>query len=322
MSDKLKFERFIWFHGKVKSGRYPNAKSLTGKFEISSRTAQRTIEFMRDRVQAPLEYDFHRRGYYYPDNTYELPSLWFNEDNIAALSLAVRLASSIPDTDAKNKLCNLLEEISRRQAPAESMSWRDISEKISVKNIEYAQVNQKHFAEVVSALFQNRPLQITYYSPHTDKKTERTVLPLHLIQYMGSWHMIAFCALRNDMRNFALSRIRSVSRTNHKIRLSRSLPSIKEFTRKHFGIIQGGKTSMICLEFSASVSAWIGEQVWHPEQKLTIRKNGSLLLRFPVADFKELIRRILSHGSHVKVRSPKKLADEVKAEIMKMRTVY
>jgi predicted DNA-binding transcriptional regulator YafY len=90
MSGKLQYERFFWFHKYIKAGRYPNAKNLSEQFEISHRTAQRTIEFMRDRIQAPLEYDYLNKGFYYSDNTYELPSLWFNEDNVVALSLAVR----------------------------------------------------------------------------------------------------------------------------------------------------------------------------------------------------------------------------------------
>ncbi len=322
MSDRLNLERFMWFHSRVKSEKYPNSRDLCDKFEISPRTAQRTIEFMRDRIQAPLEYDFKNKGYYYHDKSYELPSLWFNEDSIVALSLAVRLASSIPDIDTKNKLCSLLEEIFSRQSTDGSLSFQEISEKISVKNIEYAKVDEKFFTSIVTSLFRKYPLSISYYSPHSNKETERTILPLHLIQYMGSWHVIAFCSLRNAMRDFALSRIRSINLSDDKILLPNDLPPIKAFTRKHFGIIQGGKTQNVCLQFSPSVSAWIQEQIWHPEQKMTVKKDGSLLLQFKAADFKELIKRILSHGSHVRVVTPKSLLKEVRAEIQKMNQVY
>lgn len=322
MGDSINFERFIWFHGRVKTNIYPNARHLSDKFEISPRTAQRAIEFMRERIQAPLEYDFHNKGYYYSDTSYKLPSLWFNEDNIVALSLAVRLASSIPDLDTKQRLCSLLEEIFNRQSFDGKLNFGDIAEKISVKNIEYSKVNEKYFTEVVNTLFRRTPLHISYYSPHSNRETRRTVLPLHLIQYMGSWHMIAFCTLRNDMRDFALSRIRGIRPSNEKIRLPGSLPPIKAYTRKHFGIIQGGKTRNVCLQFSPSIASWIREQIWHPEQKMTLKKDGSILLRFPTADFKELIKRVLSHGADVKVISPKSLQQLVSAEIQRMNSIY
>ncbi len=322
MSGKLQFERFFWFHKYIKAEKYPNAKDLAGHFEISHRTAQRTIEFMRDRIQAPLEYNYHNKGFYYSDKTYELPSLWFNEDNVVALSLAVRLASSIPDIDTKNKLCTLLEEIINRQSTDGKMSFRDISDKISVKNIEYSRVNEQYYTAVVTSLLQKRPLQISYYSPHTKKGTDRTILPLHLIQYMGSWHVIAFCTLRNAMRDFALSRIKSIKSTDIKVLLPDNLPPVKEFTRKHFGIIQGGKTQKVCLQFTPAVAAWIEEQIWHPDQKTTQKKDGSLQLSFPAGDFKELVKRILSHGADVKVISPKELKRAVIDEIEKMNTIY
>ncbi len=111
MSDRLKYERFLWFHAQVKAGRYPNSVNLAESFEISGRTAQRDIEFIRDRLEAPLDYSHRYRGYFYTDDTYELPALWVNESNILALSLAVRLASTIPDRELKDQLCHLIDRI-------------------------------------------------------------------------------------------------------------------------------------------------------------------------------------------------------------------
>jgi predicted DNA-binding transcriptional regulator YafY len=50
LSSKVIYERFLWFHSKVKEKKYPNSKSLAEQFEISSKTAQRDIEFMQDRL--------------------------------------------------------------------------------------------------------------------------------------------------------------------------------------------------------------------------------------------------------------------------------
>lgn len=57
MSDRLKFERFVWFHSQTKRSRYPNSRWLVDEFEVSQRTGLRDIEFMRDRLSAPLEFD-------------------------------------------------------------------------------------------------------------------------------------------------------------------------------------------------------------------------------------------------------------------------
>ncbi len=86
--------------------------------------------------------------------------------------------------------------------------------------------------------------------------------------------------------------------------------------------MQGVKTKKVCLQFSPAVAEWMQEQVWHPLQKVFLKSDGSFVLRFPVADFREVKRKILSHGSSVKVISPKELVHEIKAEINKMKKIY
>jgi predicted DNA-binding transcriptional regulator YafY len=53
MAAKIIYERFLWFHNQVKSEKYPNSRNLAEKFELSQKTAQRDIEFLRDRMRAP-----------------------------------------------------------------------------------------------------------------------------------------------------------------------------------------------------------------------------------------------------------------------------
>ena len=73
MGDQLYLERFVWFDHEARKERYPNANTLGEHFEIASKTAQRSIDHFRDRLQAPLEYDKSHKGYYYTDPTFQLP---------------------------------------------------------------------------------------------------------------------------------------------------------------------------------------------------------------------------------------------------------
>ncbi len=73
MGDQLYLERFVWFDNETRHGRFPNASMLGQHFEIAPKTAQRSIDHFRDRLQAPLEYDLSRKGYYYSDPTFQLP---------------------------------------------------------------------------------------------------------------------------------------------------------------------------------------------------------------------------------------------------------
>lgn len=321
MGDRLKYERFLWFHERVKALSHPNASHLADKFEISQRTAQRDIEFMRDRMLAPLLYSSAHKGYAYTDSSFELPRLRLTEENIISISLAVRLASSLPDAGMKQSLCSFLDDLLGRTG-GPGLCSTDISELISVKNIEYSKVSTPYFPRIAERLLKNLPIEIQYQSPHKKETTTRIVMPLHLLLYMGSWHLIAYCTLKKELRDFVVSRIGSVMPYNGAVPLPGNLPSPKEYVRKNFGIMQGKTGVPVKLRFSPKVAAWVHEQVWHPAQKAAFGRDGSLTLGFPVADFREIRRRILFYGADVKVLSPKALATDIKGEIKRMGKVY
>jgi predicted DNA-binding transcriptional regulator YafY len=100
------------------------------------------------------------------------------------------------------------------------------------------------------------------------------------------------------------------------------LPSIKEHIRKNFGLMIGGDSIEICLRFSPEIADWISEQVWHRGQEICANEDGSVCLKFPVADFREVRREILKHGAYVEVLSPLELRSEIKKEINRMSKVY
>lgn len=321
MSSKIIYERIFWFHNRIKDDRFPNTRALSEQFGVSRKTAQRDIEFMRDRLGFPLRYVPDSRGFAYEDNTWELPGLWLNEDELVSLVLSYRLASAVPDASVKTALRTFLNDVIARHACAD-FNIDEISEKISVKNIAYARPRESVFHRMLEALLRSRPLRIEYYSPHNNRSSVRDILPLHLLSYMGTWHIVAFCRVKNELRDFVLSRIRSISPSDTPITVRASAAGVKDYIRRTFGILHGKETKKVCLRFAKDIAPWIAEQSWHPDQQVSIDKDGRLCLTVPVADFREIKREILRYGAQVEVLSPKALRDEMKKEIEKMRKIY
>jgi predicted DNA-binding transcriptional regulator YafY len=321
MSSKIIYERFLWFHNEIKQNSHPNAQTLAAQFEITRKTAQRDIEFMRDRLKAPLRYIPGLRGYDYEDNTWEIPGLWFDEDALISLVLSYRLASAVPDSRVKASLRNFLNQVIANHASA-ALSIDQLSDKISVKNIAYARTNETVFHRLLESLLRSKPVSIAYYSPHNNQSTTRDILPLHLLNYMGTWHIIAHCNVKKELRDFVLSRIQSVSTCENPIDALVPSTQVKDYIRETFGIFRGEKTQKICLRFATDIAPWIAEQVWHPAQKTHIEQDGRLCLTIPVADFREIKHEILKYGSQVEVLSPKTLRTDIKKEIEKMKNIY
>ncbi len=64
MGDQLYLERFVWFDNEARKERYPNASKLAEQFELSVKSAQRTIDHFRDRlpVSRTIPFSTHATG--------------------------------------------------------------------------------------------------------------------------------------------------------------------------------------------------------------------------------------------------------------------
>jgi len=323
LSGKLSYERYAWFHGMVASGAFPNSVGLAAHFDISRKQAQRDIEFMRDRLSAPLLYNAGRRGYGYADGSYELPPVWLKEEEIQALSLALRLSAAIPDRKIKKSLRRLMEHfLSLSSAAGAPLEFEKLEEMVSIKNVAYYRVPEAIFHTIAAALFGEGALKIIYHTPYKNETTERVIRPLHLLCYMGNWHLIAFCGLRKQIRDFAVSRILAVQPSAETLPLPPNLPPIKEYLRRNFGVIAGICSQNVKLRFSPKISPLIAEQEWYEAQEVYVNKDGSLNLRFPVSGFAEVMREILKYGGDVEVVEPVELRDAIKEEIRRMGKLY
>jgi proteasome accessory factor B len=66
----------------------------------------------------------------------------------------------------------------------------------------------------------------------------------------------------------------------------------------------------------------VTEARWHPSQKLTAQRDGSLLAEFMLNSTEEIKSWVLSFGVHAVVLEPSTLRDEMRAEIQSMLGLY
>jgi predicted DNA-binding transcriptional regulator YafY len=72
---KPQHSRLLFIDQKIRQGRYPNCSSLAQEWEVSRKTIQRDIEYMRYQLDAPLEYSAKHRGYMYTEEQFTLPAM-------------------------------------------------------------------------------------------------------------------------------------------------------------------------------------------------------------------------------------------------------
>jgi predicted DNA-binding transcriptional regulator YafY len=320
MGAKNIYERFVWFDDRVRSKKYPNATSLAGAFEISTKTAQRDIDFMRDRLLCPLDYDSSQKGYYYDDDTFSLPMVYLSSEELSSLLIARKMLQDISGGYIGEEISSIVDKITNVLTKRMSMGDR-IDDTFSFQLIEYSPAPEAVFKAVLEGCLKKRCLSFTYYSPATEEKSKRTVEPYHLFNYMGTWHTIGYCHLRKEIRDFALSRISEPKVLAESFEIPTEF-DFKKYFLSTFGLFKGKSTKEVTIRFTPEKSKWIKDQIWHKDQKVKYLKDGSLELSFPVSDFSEIKREILKHGDEVEVMRPKELRVLIKAEAQKIAKIY
>jgi predicted DNA-binding transcriptional regulator YafY len=175
---------------------------------------------------------------------------------------------------------------------------------------------------VLQALTRNKKLTITYRSVYSKESLQRVINPLHLVLYMGNWHVLAFCELRKGVRDFALSRIRHIEMSAEDIEERfKSMDLKKEIDGAH-GIFFEGKKEQVVLRFNETIADYVREQVWFPGQTLTPETDGRVTLRFFVTDLREVLREVLSFAADVEVVEPKTLRDMIKEKVRQLSRRY
>ena len=143
-----------------------------------------------------------------------------------------------------------------------------------------------------------------------------------MVNYMGNWHLIAFCRLRNDWRDFVLGRM-TLCQVEGELFPIRPREEWEPYLNDTFGIFQNKESFNVVLRFTPERSRWIKHEVWHERQQEEVLEDGSLLLTIPASHEAEILMEILKHGSHVEVLEPewlrKKVAQEIKAAGKKYR---
>src|SRR5437667_4450090 len=305
-------ERMLRIHQAIQSGKYPNATTLARELEVSTKSIQRDVEFMRDRLDLPLEYDGQRFGYFYTQEVNSFPTLQITEGELFALLVAEKALQQYRGTTFEKPLLSAFKKMAAALPDTISLNLADWEQTISFRTSAEPILNLEIFDTLAQATSQHKQLELTYRKPGRKETEPRVVDPYHLANINGEWFLFAHCHLRNDIRTFVPARILEVKPTGaafvrpHKFSLEKRL-------RDSFGVLTGPGEFNVVIAFDELAADYIREKRWHPSQQLTELEDGGVQLRLKLSSLAEIQRWILSWGGRATVLAPVELAESVKA---------
>src|SRR6478672_5364857 len=155
-------ERMMRIHGQLKAGDFPNCRKIADDLEVSSKTIQRDIDFMRDRLGLPIEYDPLRFGYYYTEEVASFPSIEVSEGEVAALFVAQKALAQYRGTPFERPLRSAFRKIADSLKERVSFSWSDMEEAISFHSAGVSVADLELFEAVRQAVLRSVELELEY----------------------------------------------------------------------------------------------------------------------------------------------------------------
>jgi predicted DNA-binding transcriptional regulator YafY len=318
-----KFDRILQLHAILRARRTPiPLEDLMARLEGSKSTVLRAIATMKDHLNAPIVFDRERGGYQYDTaagETYELPGLWFNANELQALAIMQRLLKDAGGgllEEHLGALAKRLDELTKHR----HLNLGEAPLRLRFPAIA-ARPAGTEFNTVASATLERRKLWLEYHARSTNERSERTVSPQRIVHYREAWYLDVWDEGKDALRSFSIDRIRRATVLDE-----RALDVAENVLDDHYSTaygIFGGKADKIAvLRFTPERARWVADEQWHPQQEGTWLADGSYELRIPYRESRELVMDVMRQGPGVEVLAPETLRRDVKQQLDVARLAY
>ncbi|MCX7678563.1 MAG: WYL domain-containing protein [Spirochaetes bacterium] len=295
-------ERLQYIDEQIRLNGNVRIKEIAQKFEVSVRTVKRDIQYLRDRLNAPIQYNSQKKCYEYTSHfDYFAYRCEKNLLFYVFLSNLLESPTHFPFIE-KNLIANIKRYIASQH--------NKIIPKITYQIQEWEKLDIELFSKLITAILKEHSLEI-HYEDAKGELTQRTVSPQHFIHYEGRWYFIAFDDRSKTLRIFLLTRIKNCvpsSKTPYK-RISDI--EIQKFITSNYGIYKGTSKQIVRIRFYEPITHIVKEQIWHSKQTKTTGTHpqyGNYIdLSLPVYHPEELIGKVLRFGQYAEIISPQEI---------------
>ena len=304
-------ERFYKIDQLLAERRLVPFAALQAALEVSPATLKRDLQYLRDRLRAPIVWDREARAYRYEavaaaGRPFELPGLWFSDREIHALLTMQHMLAGL---DQGGLLGPHVEPLMARLnglMGAADDSAEEVRNRVRIIGVAARRLPLDSFERVGAALLRRKRLLIGYHARGSDSTSEREISPQRLVHYRENWYLDAWCHLRKALRSFSLDAIRRAEILEQPAR-NLSERTLDRALGAGYGIFSGSLVDWATLRFSPERARWVAAEQWHPRQKGRLQEDGCYLLEIPYSDDRELLMDILKYGPDCEVLAPDSL---------------
>lgn len=276
------------------------AKDLAQRFEIGERMIKKDLQVIRHGLR--LDICSSRQGYYF-EETPQLPTVAYSFTEALALLQAAQVSrqvTGINSADLAAAVARLVDMF-----PPE---FKNLLQKLSYRpRITVAREHRQEMLRLLNQGWMERRKLDIIYSTASRKGaiSQRIIHPYHIMPYVRSWQLIAYCENRNNVIMFKVDRIQKATLLDQTYEVADDF-NPEQYIGNVWGVMraEGQMSEEIELHFSPDAGRWVAEEFWHSSQQVEQQPDGSVLFRLTIPITPEFVNWLLYYGSKVEVMKP------------------
>lgn len=315
------YARMIKIHEMLAAGKFPNCSTLADVFEVSYKTVQRDIDFMRDQMLLPIDYDSGQHGFHYTKPVSSFPTVNITQGEVVALLVAQKAIEQYRGTAFEKPLRAAFEKIANGLQEEVSFSLTDLGGAFSFRPMGAATQELEVFNLLAECVLSNRTVEFDYHALKKNKSERRRVEPYHLGCINNQWYLIGNDLVRGKIRTFAITRLTRPQILKKTFRRPPEF-SLTSMMKDSFMAFESGKTQTVRIRLDDFAARLATERIWHKSQKLKPLPGGGAELSLDVGLAPDLENWILGWGRHAVVLEPKELRETIASTARAMALQY
>lgn len=187
----------------LQSRRYVAAETIAEKFGISIRTVYRDIRALTEQG-IPVAFE-QNKGYFIMKG-YFVPPVSFTSEEANALLLMETVVYAFSDRSIQQHYNSALNKVKAVLRHPQKEKLEALNDMMHMRLPSFVKHDYEYLSGLQQAISSKTVIRIAYQNAREESST-RELEPIGLIFYSLHWHLIAWCHLRNEYRDFRVSRI-------------------------------------------------------------------------------------------------------------------
>jgi len=292
----------------LQSRRVVKAGDIADRFNISLRTVYRDIKTLEE-AGIPLIGEAGI-GYSIMDG-YRLPPVMFTREEATAFLTAEKLMEKLTDPSSDENYKSAMFKIRSVLRMSEKDFLENIDGHIEVLKSRRvapgARLDLNPLQIILKGIGERQVLSIHYFAMHNQQKSERCIEPVGVFYLDNYWHLIAWCRLREDYRDFRLDRISNISLTGGRFRTQH--PNLSEYIQAS---AKQKNMQAITIRVEKKILQYLNEQKYYNGFVSEKEVDGMMEMTFLTSFIEGFVRWIMMYGDMAEIVSPCELKAQLR----------